>query len=243
MILNVSGRTDIVACYTEWFMKRYREGYVDVRNPFNSKLVNRIFFEDVDAILFCTKNPIPILPYLESIDKPILFHITLTPYNEDIEPGVCNKKELVEAVKKISNIVGINNLYIRYDPIFISARYTVDYHLKAFDRLCQLLDGYVKFFIVSFMDEYKNVKKNASVIGYRNFLEEDYMRIGRGFSKSAEQYGISVQTCFEDRELLEYGFVKGECLSHNLAFKLTGKTYKSWTARKEKSANVFKWLI
>lgn len=47
MILNVSGRTDIVAFYTEWFMNRYKEGYVMVRNPFNYHLVNEIYFEDV----------------------------------------------------------------------------------------------------------------------------------------------------------------------------------------------------
>ena len=58
MILNVSGRCDIVAFYMEWFMNRYKEGYVDVRNPFNPNLVSRINFSDVDLILFCTKNPI-----------------------------------------------------------------------------------------------------------------------------------------------------------------------------------------
>ena len=46
MILNVSGRTDIVAFYTEWFMNRYKEGYVMVRNPFNYHLVNEIYFEE-----------------------------------------------------------------------------------------------------------------------------------------------------------------------------------------------------
>ena len=79
MILNVSGRTDIVAFYMEWFMNRYHNGYVDVRNPFYPKQVSRIFFENVDAILFCTKNPIPILKYIPEIQKPILFHVTLTP--------------------------------------------------------------------------------------------------------------------------------------------------------------------
>lgn len=55
MILNVSGRTDIVAFYTDWFMNRYREGFFDVRNPFYKQQVSRIYVEDVDAILFCTK--------------------------------------------------------------------------------------------------------------------------------------------------------------------------------------------
>lgn len=58
MILNVNRRTDIVAFYTEWFMKRYKEGFIDVRNPFNPKMISRIKFDNVDAILFCTKKPI-----------------------------------------------------------------------------------------------------------------------------------------------------------------------------------------
>ena len=67
MILNVSGRTDIVAFYSKWFMNRYKEGFVDVRNPFNPKLISRIYFEDVDLILFCTKNPLPIINDLKKI--------------------------------------------------------------------------------------------------------------------------------------------------------------------------------
>ena len=48
---------------------------------------------------------------------------------------------------------------------------------------------------------------------------------------------MTVQTYFEDRNLVEYGLIKGECLSHELAYKLTGKSYKSWTARKERKCN------
>ena len=55
MILFVSGRTDIVAFYMEWFMNRYKEGFVDVRNPFNHNLVSRIKFENVDLLFFRKK--------------------------------------------------------------------------------------------------------------------------------------------------------------------------------------------
>ena len=64
MILFVSGRTDIPAFYSNWFINRVKAGFVDVRNPFNQNLVSRINFSDVDAILFCTKNPVPILKYI-----------------------------------------------------------------------------------------------------------------------------------------------------------------------------------
>ena len=232
MILNVSSRTDIIAFYEKWLIKRVEVGFVDVRNPFNPKLVNRINFSDVDLILFCTKNPIPILNDLNKIKIPYLFQITITPYKRDIEPNVPSKKEVIEAVKKISQAIGKENVSVRYDPIFLSEKYNIDYHIKAFKKLCMLLNGYVETIIVSFLDEYKNVLKNKNVLQYRKFTEEDYKIIGKNFSKIAKLNNMKVQTCFEDRNLTEYSFTKGECLSHELAYRLTGKKYKSWKARK-----------
>ncbi len=237
MVLNVSGRTDIVAFYSDWFIERYKEGYIDVRNPFYPKIISRIYFKNVDLILFCTKNPIPILDKLKYIDKPILFHVTLTPYKKDIEPNVLPKGIIIETIKKLSKVIGIDNLTIRYDPIFISEKYNLDYHIKAFDKLCSLLNGYVNKIIVSFIDDYKNVRKNEKILNFREFTEKDYEIIGKNFSRIAKENSMTVQTCFENRNLVEYGFIKGECLSHELAYKLTGKKYKTWKARKGANCN------
>ena len=242
MILMVSGRTDIVAFYTKWFMNRYNDGYVDVRNPFNSKLVSRINFDNVDLIMFCTKNSIPIIPYLKEIKKPILFHVTLTAYNNDIEPNVPNKKKIIEAIKEISKIIGNDNIYIRYDPILINDKYTVDYHIKAFDKLCNILNGYVKHIIISFVDMYKNVKYNSKYLNLKELTEDDYKKIGLSFSKSANNNGMTVQTCFEEKDLTEYGFIKEDCLSSTLAYKITGKIYGEQTARKERKCHCVKMV-
>ena len=242
MILMVSGRCDIVAFYTKWFINRYREGYVDVRNPFNPKLVSRINFNDVDLIMFCTKNPIPIIPYLKEINKPILFHVTLTSYNKDIEPNVPDKKKVIEAIKEISKIIGIDNIYIRYDPILINNKYTVDYHIKAFDKLCKLLNGYTKHIIISFIDIYKNVVNNSKYLNLSDITEEDYKKIGLSFSKIAKENNMTVQTCFEDNTLEEYGFIKEDCLSATLAYKLIGKIFDIQTARKEKKCHCVKMV-
>ena len=237
MILNVSGRTDIIAFYSKWFLNRLKEGYVDVRNPFNPNLVSRINIDDVDLILFCTKNPIPIIDKLDNIKIPYIFHITITPYKNDIEPNLPSKSDIIEAVKKISTTIGIENVYVRYDPIFISEKYKIEYHIKTFTKLCSLLKGYVKTIIVSFIDNYQNVRKNLPYLKYRSFTEEDYKLIGENFSKIAKNNNMVVQTCFEERNLTEYGFIKGECMSKELAFKLTGKTYKKWQARKGSACN------
>ena len=74
----------------------------------------------MDAILFCTKNPIPILKYINEIDKPILFHVTLTAYKNDIEPNVPSKRKIIESIKELSNLIGKDKIVIRYDPIFIN---------------------------------------------------------------------------------------------------------------------------
>lgn len=234
MILFASGRTDIPAFYSNWFINRVEAGFVDVRNPFNQKLVSRIYFSDVDLIMFCSKNPLPMINKLDILKVPVLFHVTITPYGKDVEPNISDKRLIIEGVKKLSLVLGIDNVVVRYDPIFLSDKYNVDYHIKAFDKLCKNLNGYVNKIIVSFMDEYKNVRSNKNILKYRAFTREDYKKIGEAFSKSAMDNGMSVQTCFEDEDLTQYGFVKGECLSHELAYILTGKKFKSSNVRKEK---------
>ena len=234
MILFASGRTDIPAFYSKWFINRVKAGFVDVRNPFNQNLVSRINFSDVDLIMFCSKNPLPMIDKLKMLKVPVLFHVTITPYSKDVEPNIPDKRLIIEGVKKLSLVLGIDNVVLRYDPIFLSDKYNVDYHIRAFDKLCKNLNGYVNKIIVSFMDEYKNVRINKDILKYRTFTREDYKKIGEAFSKSAMDNGMSVQTCFEDNDLTEYGFVKGECLSHELAYILTGKKFKSSNVRKEK---------
>lgn len=238
MILNVSGRTDIVAFYSDWFMKRYEEGFVDVRNPFYTKNISRIKFENVDAIVFCTKNPIPIVEKIDNIKIPIIFHVTLTPYNKDIEPGVEDKSLVVDAIKKLSNKLGKERIYIRYDPIFLSDKYNLEYHIKAFDRMCSLLEGYTNSIIVSFIDDYKNVRNNINVLKLRDFTNEDFEQIGLNFSKSAKKYGMSVQTCSEENRLLEYGFICRDCVTKEIIKEATGKEYtKKWKSRNNKNCS------
>lgn len=231
MILNVSGRTDIVAFYSKWFMNRYNEGYVDVRNPFYPRMVSRIYFDDVDLIVFCTKNPLPILDDLDKIKKPIIFHVTLTPYGKDIEPNVIPKGKIVEAIKRLSEIVGVDNLYVRYDPILINDRYDVSYHIKSFESLCTKLNGYLKHIIVSLVDDYKNVRNNMNVLKLHKIDDDVLKNIGENFSKIAKENGMTVQTCYEKNDLSSYGFISSPCLSKELAYNLTGKKFPKWKAR------------
>ena len=175
MIINASGRTDIVAYYMNWFVNRWNEGYFDVRNPFNPKLVSRIFVSDVDMIVFCTKNPLPLLDPIHLFSVPIQLQVTITGYFKDMEPQVPDKGEIIACVQKLSSYLGKENVCVRYDPILLNSKYNVDYHIRAFNKLCTILKEYVSKVIVSFVDDYKNVRNNH--LDYHELSNEEYLKL------------------------------------------------------------------
>lgn len=232
MILNISGRTDIVAFYTPWLLNRFKQGFFMVRNPFYPKQVSYIEMKDVDTIVFCTKNPIPIINHLQDIPKPYIFQVTLTGYHKDIEPGVPDKKEIIKAIQVISKTIGKDKVYVRYDPILINDKYTIEYHIRAFDKLCNQLNGSCDTIIISFIDLYKNVQKHAKELNLKEFTQEDYIKIAENFSRIIKENNMKIQTCFEDIDFSGYGFSNDVCVSRKLAFELTGKAnFKLWSAR------------
>ncbi len=232
MIINASGRTDIAAFYSEWFFNRIRAGFFDVRNPFNVRAVSRIYVTDIDAVVFCTKNPLPIVGRLSETGVPTAVQVTITPYRDDIEPFVPDKRRVIEAVKALSREIGAHRVRVRYDPILINRRYTPELHLRAFTRLCEHLDGYIDRLIISFVDDCKNSGSHMSQLRLRDFTERDLYLLGDGFAAAAGSHGMTVTTCCEDASFERYGFKSGQCISADDVLELTGKPSKRrWAAR------------
>ena len=223
MIINASGRTDIVAYYMNWFVNRWNEGYFDVRNPFNPKLVSRIFVSDVDMIVFCTKNPLPLLDTIHLFSVPIQLQVTITGYFKDMEPQVPDKGEIIACVQKLSSYLGKDNVCVRYDPILLNSKYNVDYHIRAFNKLCTILKGYVSKVIVSFVDDYKNVRNNH--LDYHEPSNEEYLKLKEAFEKN----DMKIVSCMENK--YHIGDEKDCCISIKYAFERTGKFFKEWKAR------------
>ena len=223
MIINASGRTDIVAYYMDWFVNRWNEGYFDVRNPFNPKLVSRIFVSDVDMIVFCTKNPLPLLDTIHLFSVPIQLQVTITGYFKDMEPQVPDKGEIIACVQKLSSYLGKENVCVRYDPILLNSKYDVDYHIRAFNKLCTMLKGYVSKIIVSFVDDYKNVRNNH--LDYHEPSNEEYLKLKEAFEKN----DMKIVSCMENK--YHIGDEKDCCISIKYAFERTGKFFKEWKAR------------
>ena len=226
MILNVSSRTDIVALYSEWFLNRLKVGYVDVRNPFYPNQVSRILLdrEHIDAIIFCTKNPIPMLSHLKELETfPYLFQVTITPYQHQIEPFVPKKSQLIEAIKTLSCRLGRNRVIIRYDPILLNPNYTIDYHKKVFTSLCKHLEGYVNKVIISFIDFKKNTLKHQAELQLEEIDETKIKEIARNFGVIAKLYHMQIQSCGEPYDLSDYGITNDSCINEVMMYELTGQ--------------------
>ena len=67
MILSASRRTDIPACFSDWFLAQLQKGEFLRTNPFNPKQqsVLSVSPQTVDVIVFWTKDPSPILTHLQ----------------------------------------------------------------------------------------------------------------------------------------------------------------------------------
>ena len=213
MIINTGQRTDIPAFYSDWFANRLKEGFVCVRNPYNQNQVSRYRLSPdvVDVIGFCTKNPAPMFKYMDLLkDYGQYWYVTITPYGRDMEPNVPDKHKLIEDFKTLSDIVGVNSIGWRFDPIFISDRYTQEYHIHAFEQIATALHGYTKTVVISFIDLYPKVKRNFPEA--KEVQKEQRLILGQKMIQIASENGMTVKPCAEGDELAEYGADCGGCM-------------------------------
>lgn len=226
MILSVSRRTDIPAFYAEWFFQRIREGFLYVRNPMNPRQVSRIGLspEVVDCIIFWSKNPAPMLERLDELrEYPFYFQFTLTGYGRDIEPGLPDKrKEVIGTFQKLSEKVGKERVVWRYDPILVNGRYTIEYHLKAFEEIAGCLKGYTEKVVISFVDFYAKTLRNTKDLYIKSLSREEMREIAEGMAQIAKSCGLVIETCAEQINLQDVGIRHGSCIDKKRIEKIVG---------------------
>ena len=106
VIVSASRSTDIPAFYADWFFHRLQVGYSVWTNPF-SKVRSYVSYKDTRFIIFWSKNPYPLLPYLDILrGKGIGRYIqyTLNDYElERLETGVPPLVERIDTFKKLAH--------------------------------------------------------------------------------------------------------------------------------------------
>lgn len=214
MILNTGSRTDIPAYYSDWFYNRIKAGYVLSRNPYDPSRITRYLLnpEVIDVIVFCTKNPRPMLDRISLLaDYDTFWFVTITPYGEDIEPYVPSKDQVIDSFRRLAELTGSRRMSWRYDPVLITDRYSIAYHIEQFGRMAEALSGYTDQCVVSFIDLYEKTKRNFW--GIRAVTSTEQETLISSFSHIAKENGLQIHLCCENARLVRDNVDADGCLS------------------------------
>lgn len=226
MILSVSRRTDIPAFYSDWFIKRLKEGYVCVRNPMYPKQVSRIELnpDTVDVIVFWSKNPKVMLSKLDALNEyEFYFQYTLNPYGKDIETNLPLIEERIQTFIDLSEQIGKDRVIWRYDPILITNEIGVEFHIDMFDKIASLLKNHTTSVVISILDNYQKIRKRMEAINSFSITPSEIEQIAVAFKKISYMYGLKISSCAEDIDLRPFGINPGKCIDDQLISKLLGQ--------------------
>lgn len=216
MIISASRRTDIPAFYSKWFINRIKDGFVMVKNPLNTNQVSKVSLSPdvVDCIVFWTKNAKPIINYLDTIKEKYKFYFqyTLNAYETDVERFVEDLDNRILTFIELSKKIDSKQVIWRYDPIFISDKYTLQWHIKMFDYISSKLKGYTNVCVFSFLDIYEKIKKNLFSIGARTLNKEEIIKLVSSFEVIAKKNNIILKTCCEEVDLTMYNISHSCCI-------------------------------
>ena len=214
----IDGRTDIIQYYSQWLENRFNEGFLYTRNPAYPTKVHKIILdkEHIDAIMFTSKDFAPGLELIKKLDKeyPCLYHYTITGYGIHIEPGVPEIEDSIETCKKLSEIVGKEKIFWRYDPVLLNKHFTINWHALNFSMLSNRLSSYINRCIYSYVNLYEKVKKHMPELEEWN--DEKKIEIAKILGNIADKFNVPIQTCNCNLDLTEYGIGKSGCLTKEI---------------------------
>jgi DNA repair photolyase len=227
IIISASRSTDIPAFYAKWFLNRLDKGYVKWINPFNRK-PQYVSFQKTRVIVFWTKNPKPIIPYLEELDKRGIhyyFQFTINDYEKErLEPNVPRLKDRIETFKKLSNQIGKERVVWRFDPLILTDTVDVDLLLNKIESIGNRLISYTKKLVFSFadIDCYRKVQNNLKRdnVQHKEFDVKSMEDISEKITDLNKQWGFELATCGESIDLSKYGIDHNKCIDDGLMIKL-----------------------
>lgn len=226
VIISASRSTDIPAFYADWFFHRLKVGYSAWRNPFNNK-ESYISYQNTRFIVFWSKNPRPLLPYLSYLKERNIgcyIQYTLNDYeNEKLECGVPPLAERIETFKQLVNILGKGRIIWRFDPLLLTDDITIDTLLAKIERIGDELFNYTEKLVFSYADilGYRKVKANLekNKIPFKDWTEPQMLEFAERLSQLNNKWGYTLGTCAEKVNLEPFGIIHNHCIDDALMIR------------------------
>ncbi len=177
----------------------------------------------IDCIVFWSKNPRPMLSRLKELeDYMYYFQFTINAYDKGLEASVPRKEGIIKTFKELSDAIGPKRVIWRYDPILLTDKMDLDYHVLYFDEIAKRLEGYTNTCVISFVDLYKKTQTNLKDTDAREPLMKEMLELSAKLFFIAKKYGITIQTCAEEIALESVGIKHGRCIDNALIEDLLG---------------------
>lgn len=229
VIISASRSTDIPAFYADWFFERLKRGFVSWINPFNRKPMY-VSFEDTKLVVFWSKNPAPLLPYLDELKKRGIncyVQYTINDFErEGLEPGVPKIEQRLSVFRELVNKLGKGSVIWRFDPLILTNRINVDTLLDKATMIGDSLKGYTEKMVFSFADivVYRKVANNLAKndIKYIEFTNFEKTKWAEGLGLLNKRWNYNLATCAEDFSLEQYGIEHNKCIDDELMMQLFG---------------------
>ena len=154
IIISASRSTDIPAFYADWFFDRLEKGYSAWTNPFNG-LKSYISYKNTRFIVFWSKNPRPLIPYLSLLkEKGIKCYIqyTLNDYEKECLEKVPSLAYRIETFKMLVQELGVGSVVWRFDPMILTDDISIDDLLEKVRYIGDALKGYTEKLVFSYAD-------------------------------------------------------------------------------------------
>ncbi len=222
MIISASRRTDIPAFYARWFMERLRQGFCLVPNPFNPAQVSRVSLlpEEVEVIVFWTRNPSPLLSYLDEMDSRgyqyyFLFTLMDNPRVFDRHGPALGHS--LEAFKTLAGKIGPRKVIWRYDPILFSTITPPSFHLERYARIARVLQGFGTRSVISLIAFYKKALNRLKALEAKGIklispAEAEVENFLSELSRTALANGMEVYSCAQEKDYTSLGIKPGSCI-------------------------------
>lgn len=225
MIVSASRRTDIPRFYLDWFVNRLKEGYVLVRNPMNHQQVSEIKLNSdvVDCIAFWSKNPAPLLEHLPRLEAyPWYVQFTLNPYGQAVERALPPADVLLGTFRQLADALGPRRVVWRFSPVLLGAEYTPAFHVAAFAKLAQALEGYTEQVRISYLDVYPKIKGRMEEMGLRDATRAEKMALTAEMLALAQKHGMRLGAC-GNLDIKAAGLEFTGCIDAGLVAQIVGQ--------------------
>ena len=232
LIVSASRSTDIPAFYADWFFDRLEKGYSAWTNPFNG-VKSYVSYEKTRFIVFWSKNPRPLLPYLHILkERNIKCYVqyTLNDYEQEKLEKVPSLANRIDTYKLLVEQLGKGAVIWRFDPMILTDDISIDDLLRKVQNIGDQLKNYTEKLVFSYADIalYKKVKQNLEACGipYHEWETEQMEEFAEKLSAMNRERGWNYQLATCGEKIVIKDIDHNRCIDGDLITRLAWEDKK-----------------